>query len=146
MRAECTALAAELRVTDRVEFVGIASEASVIERLARADVFVQHCVKASDGDMEGAPVSICEAMASGLAVVTTRHAGIVDLMREAKTGFLCDEHDWRTMADRMVTLAKDSEMRRRFGLAARERMAREFNARGQAGKISQLLLSAAQRR
>jgi glycosyltransferase involved in cell wall biosynthesis len=92
-----------------------------------AAVFVQHSVVAPDNDHEGTPVAILEAGASGLPVVATRHAGIPDVVKEGETGYLVDEGDTDAMARYMIQLAKNPDLARRLGAAAREHIAAEYN-------------------
>jgi glycosyltransferase involved in cell wall biosynthesis len=87
------ALATELGVADRVSFEGLASHDTVRAALADSAVFLQHSVMASDGDAEGLPTAIQEAMAAGCVTVSTRHAGIPEAIEHGRTGFLCAEHD-----------------------------------------------------
>ena len=85
-----------------------------------ADVFVQHSITDSHtGDQEGLPVAVLEAMASGLPVVATRHAGIPEAVVEGETGYLVEEGDIGAMAGHIARLAEDhtlrSKMARRDG-------------------------------
>jgi colanic acid/amylovoran biosynthesis glycosyltransferase len=73
------------------------------------------------------PVSILEAGASGLPVVSTRHAGIPDAVAEGHTGFLVDEHDVASMASYMLQLAKDPALAGKLGRAARQRIQESFS-------------------
>jgi len=65
--------------------------------------------------MEGKPVALMEAMASGLAVVATRHSGIVELIESEVTGLLVDEFDIEGMAEAMIRVARDDDLVRRLG-------------------------------
>jgi colanic acid/amylovoran biosynthesis glycosyltransferase len=113
-------------LTDRVRLPGTMAHADVNRETKEADLFVQHSVRSRvDGDEEGLPVSILEAMANGLPVVATRHGGIPDAVVDGETGFLVDEGDTVTMADRIVQLAKDAPLRHRMGEAGWRR-AREL--------------------
>jgi colanic acid/amylovoran biosynthesis glycosyltransferase len=84
---------------DRVRLHGIASETEKHRLLGECGVFVQHSMTDPEtGDEEGLPAAIQEAMANGLAVVSTRHSGIPEAVLEGQTGLLCDEGDVRGMA------------------------------------------------
>ena len=63
---------------------------------------MQHSITASNGDTEGLPVGILEAMATALPVISTRHSGIPEAVEDGITGFLVEEHDVRGMAERMA--------------------------------------------
>lgn len=83
----------------RVRLHGYASDEIKRRLLLECGVFVQHSVTSADGDEEGLPAAIQEAMAHGLAVVSTRHAGIPEAVAEGVTGLLIDECDVHGMAE-----------------------------------------------
>ena len=115
----CVILVKSLGLEDRVEFKGVLSHEAVASEMRRARVFVQHSVTTPEhDDMEGKPVAIMEAMASGLPVVATRHSGIPELIEDGVTGLLVDEFDVAAMADAMIRLAQDDDLVRRMGRAA----------------------------
>jgi glycosyltransferase involved in cell wall biosynthesis len=101
----------------------------VVERLMReADMFLQHSVVDSlTGDEEGLPTAIQEAMAHGLPVVSTYHAGIPEAVDDGATGYLVDEGDTASMADRIVRLARDRGLRHQMGEAAWEKARERFS-------------------
>ena len=104
-----------------VELLGAQPHERVRAAMRDTDIFAQHSVTDSEtGDEEGLPVAILEAMAHGLPVVSTRHAGIPEAVVDGVTGFLVDEGDVDAMADRIAELVKDVELRRRLGTAGRE--------------------------
>lgn len=88
-----------------------------IKRLLReTDIFLQHSIRDPEtGDMEGMPVSVMEAMAHGLPVVTTIHSGIPEIIRSGENGLLVAELDVRGMAAHIIDLARDADRRRRLG-------------------------------
>ncbi len=125
--ASCRDLSTSLHIADRVEFLG-SQPHTVVEGLMRqARAFVQHSVRASNGDCEGTPVSILEAGASGLPVVSTRHGGIVDVVIERGTGILVDEHDVGGMAAGMLELARRPEFADELGTQARLHVRENFS-------------------
>jgi len=89
----CRALAAELGAEGRVTFHGSQPHEFVRDKLASAQFFLQHSITAKDGNTEGLPTAIQEAMAAGCVTVSTRHAGIPEAVDDGRTGFLVDEHD-----------------------------------------------------
>jgi glycosyltransferase involved in cell wall biosynthesis len=123
----CRALASELGVGDAVEFLGAQSHGRVREEMRAARCFVQHSVEAPNGDCEGTPLGILEAGASGLPVVSTRHAGIPDAVVEGETGLLVEAGDVGGMAEGMARLAGDAALAGRMGRAAREHIAENFS-------------------
>lgn len=92
-----------------------------------AQMFCQHSlVNVETGDEEGLPVAILEAMAHGVPVVATRHAGIPEAVEDGVSGLLVDEEDIDGMADRIRLLASDADLRDRLGAAARDRVLSHF--------------------
>ena len=89
----CREEVAAAGLKDRIALPGALPHADVADRLSRATIFAQHSVTGADGNTEGLPSVIQEAMACGCAVVSTRHAGIPEAVREDETGLLVDEHD-----------------------------------------------------
>ena len=91
--APAQALADELGAKERVIFHGSQPHDFVRGKLATAQFFLQHSITAANGNTEGLPTAIQEAMACGCITVSTRHAGIPEAIDEGKTGWLVEEHD-----------------------------------------------------
>jgi glycosyltransferase involved in cell wall biosynthesis len=110
-----------------VDVRGAQPHDAVLEAMRRADLFCQHSiVDPQTGDEEGMPVAILEAMAHGVPVVSTRHAGIPEAVADGVTGLLVDEGDVAGMAECIRSLAADSARRHEFGRAGHERVASRF--------------------
>lgn len=110
-----------------IRFLGARPHADVFAELARADVFLLPSIVAENGDMEGVPVSLMEAMARGVIVLATRHSGIPELIEDGVTGLLVDEKDADGIAralDRIASSDLDLPAMRR---AARAKVETEFN-------------------
>lgn len=86
----CKRLAQALKIQDSILFLGASTPAQVVYEMANARAFVQHSVTADDGDSEGTPVAIIEAQMTGLPVISTRHAGIPDVVIDQETGYLVE--------------------------------------------------------
>ena len=117
----CKRLAAALGADAAIEFPGVQGPGRVGELLRQARAFVQHSLEADNGDSEGTPVAVIEAQMTGLPVISTRHAGIPDVVVDQETGFIVDEGDMDGMSARMLQLARDPELAGRMGQAARKR-------------------------
>lgn len=117
----CKRLAAALGVGSSIDFLGVQASSRVSELMRNARVFVQHSLEAEDGDCEGTPVAVIEAQMTGLPVISTRHAGIPDVVVDGETGYIVDEGDADGMSARMLQLARDPDLAGRMGRAARKR-------------------------
>jgi len=142
---ECRELAKRLQIENAAVFLGAQSHAIVQEEMRGARCFVQHSMEASNGDCEGTPLGILEAGASGLPVVSTRHAGIADVVIENETGLLVDEQDVKGMTENMVRLAQDPELAGRLGRAARQRIANSFSEERSLGGLLKIINSSQRR-
>ena len=140
LQAECEALVQQLQIGSAVNFLGAQPTEVVQHELASADVFLQHSITPTSGDREGWPVAIAEAAASGLPIVSTRHASIPEQVIDGETGFLVAEHDWNAMADKMAILAGNSEKRRVMGGKSRTHIA-SWDSKKQISQLEQILLS-----
>jgi len=112
----CVILAKALGLEHRIAFKGVLSHEDVAKEMRNSRIFVQHSVTTPEnGDMEGKPVAIMEAMASGLPVIATLHSGILELIVNDVTGLLVPEYDVEGMAEAMIRLAEDDDLVRRLG-------------------------------
>ena len=102
-----------------VHLLGVRSDVPAL--FASADIFLL------PSRVEGFPISIMEAMALGVPVVASNVGGIPDLVRHGKDGFLHDAADVDGMAQSVLRLMADADLRARFGEAGRDRIAREFS-------------------
>lgn len=123
---ECENLAHQFGIGEAITFLGAQPHTVVQAEMRAARCFVQHSIEAPSGDCEGTPVGILEAGASGLPVISTRHAGIPDVVLDEETGLLVDERDVKGMAERMLRLARDPEFAATLGRAARQRIETHF--------------------
>jgi glycosyltransferase involved in cell wall biosynthesis len=138
----CRDLARGLGVEHAVSFMGAQSSEVIQGEMRGARCFVQHSVEASDGDSEGTPVAVIEAGASGLPVVSTRHAGIPDVVADGETGFLVDERDVAAMAASMLRLVQEPSLAGRMGQAARSRINAEFSLERRIGALWRIISDA----
>ena len=108
--------------TDRIQFLGPLQFGSEehIEALFSADVFIHPSRKPASGEKEGIPGAVAEAMAAGLPVITTRHAGIPYIIRNNETGLLVSENSVEELSRAIILLAQDASLRKKLGSAARE--------------------------
>jgi colanic acid/amylovoran biosynthesis glycosyltransferase len=127
LRQGLEALASELGIAEHVSFLGSLPHGDVKEWLQRSHAFVLPSVTAANGDVEGIPVALMEAMAAGLTVVSSCHSGIPELIEDGKTGFLAAERDVNTLADRLRFIAEHPDECESIALAARRKVEAEFD-------------------
>ena len=120
-RPQLEARAKDLEICEQVRFVGYKSRVEVRQYLQESDMLVLPSFA------EGVPVVLMEAMAAGLPVVTTRIAGIGELVDDGESGFLVPPGDAIAMGDRISMLLEDNQLRSRMGAKGRVKVAEEFN-------------------
>jgi colanic acid/amylovoran biosynthesis glycosyltransferase len=130
----------ELGLGDRVHLLGSRSPSEVRDLLASADVFLAPSVTAGDGDQEGIPVAIMEAMAAGLPVVSTHHSGIPELVEHGVTGLLVPERDVDGLAGALDDLSLDRTRRDRMGAAGRRVVAERHDIAALHDQLEQRLI------
>ncbi|WP_119169281.1 glycosyltransferase [Algihabitans albus] len=127
MEAELRTLAGQLGLEREVRFLGAVDQSRVAEELSQAEVFLHPSYTTSSGEREGIPVSMMEAMARGLVVVSTQHAGIPELVEHGRSGWLVRERDVPALASAILRVASSREMIAAWGAAGRHRVETEFN-------------------
>jgi len=128
LRAALEELARSEPLRGAVRFTGPVPSAQVARILDGAHVMLAPSVTASDGDEEGIPVSIMEAMASGLPVVATRHSGIPELVEHGVSGTLVPERDVDALAGAMERMARGPQAWPDLGRAGRSIVERRHDA------------------
>ena len=114
-------------IRDRVEFLGSRSHEEAKRRIAEADMFLMPSTTARNGDLEGVPVSLSEAMASGAVVVSSEHAGIPELVESGVSGLLAPERDADTLSRHVQWIAENPHACVAMAKAARAAVERNFD-------------------
>ena len=120
--------AATLGLGDRVRFLGVLPREAVLGWMRRAWLLAAPSVTAADGDAEGLPTVLCEAGATGLPAVASRHAGNPEAVLDGETGLLVAEGDGVALAAALATLLGDPERRAAMAVAGRALAERRFDA------------------
>lgn len=119
LRPRLEALIGALGLGDCVTLLGACTASEVAALLEDSHLYLQPSVTAANGDMEGIPVSLMEAMAMGLPVLSTRHSGIPELVVDGAAGWLVPERDVPALALRLAELAGDPACWPAMGRAGR---------------------------
>jgi len=136
LKKELEAQVKRLGIEDNVLFLGKVSPTKVPRYFEEADVFLHHSVTGTDGSEEGIPTVIMEAMASGLPVVSTRHAGIPELIEHGHSGYLVTEKDIDEYHNTLLSLFDDQAVN--IADNAREKIDRDFNMSKQNKKLTEI--------
>lgn len=112
----------EKKLEHKVTYIGsvIYGSAEHLDLFAKHDVFVHPSVTDVNGDKEGIPGAVVEAMASGLPVISTYHAGIPYIIENEKTGLLVNENDVEALKNAILKLAESPILREKLGIAGQK--------------------------
>lgn len=125
-----------LGLKNQVTFGGARIQKELVSELQEADVFALTPFVTDDGDRDGVPNVLVEAMACGLPVVTTDAGGITDLLVHGQNGLLSPPHDVTAIADHLALLLGDVGERVRMSLVARQSVEDGFNIEAAASRLS----------
>jgi len=135
--------ALERGVASCIDFVGPQPYERISSWMKTATLFVLPSQVAADGNRDGIPVALMEAMASGCPVVSTRVSGIPELIEDNHNGMLVEQRDPAALADAIKRLLDSAELRHRLAAGARARIEDHFDARKEAGRLHGLMTEAA---
>ena len=113
----------------RYRFLGKQTPEAVKQWMARSKVLVAPSVTTERGETEGLPIVILEAMAMGLPVVASRHAGIPEAIQHGENGFLTAERDISGLAQAIADALQNQPLWQQFSLASRQKVEATFNLR-----------------
>jgi glycosyltransferase involved in cell wall biosynthesis len=118
---------AEHGLSDQIVLQGDRVQRELISVFQNATLFILTPFQTADGDRDGIPNVLLEAMAVGLPVITTEVAGIPELVEHNQTGLLYPPHNVEEIASGIIELLNDQEKRRMLGQAAARKVAEQFN-------------------
>lgn len=135
LREALTAKIVDSGLSGQVTLIGNRPQSDVIAALHGAAVFAAPCVLAGDGDRDGLPTVLVEAMALGTPCVSTDVTGIPELVRDGETGLLVPHLDPVALAGALARLLKDSAFRLQLAANARRLIEMEFDVDRNAGEL-----------
>lgn len=135
--------AAEDARAGSIQFLGARPHEEVRKYMAEADIFVLNSREGDNGDMEGVPVSLLEAMSMKLAIVSTFHAGIPHAITNETDGILVEEKSNIALSAALVRIIKDEPLRGRLGESARRTVVNKFTLADTIQKISDVYKASA---
>jgi glycosyltransferase involved in cell wall biosynthesis len=143
LRRRLEARVARAGLGDVVTLRGALPHQEIPAVLAGATALVLPSVTARDGQMEGIPVALMEAMAAGVPVVASRLSGIPELVRDGETGLLVPERDPVALASAMDRLARDPVLAARLAEAGRRAVLEDHDLSRNVARLRALLTGAA---
>jgi len=135
---ELLRLASELGVSQQVTFTGFVPQPELRRLEHEAHIFLHPSERGPNGDQEGVPNSMLEAMASGLPVAATLHGGIPEVVENDISGHLIAEGDWNALARALLQIASEPEHLSRMSQEAAQRVAAEFDAKAQIHRLEEI--------
>lgn len=141
LRAELENQIQHLGLTQVVELCGALPHEKVIEKYSQATIFVLPAVTSSDGDRDGIPNVILEALAMQLPVVSTLHSGIPEVIKQGVNGLLVEAKDVTSLAAALSSLIEQPALRKSLGQIGRDTVMEKFDLSQNIGLLYQEFLS-----
>jgi glycosyltransferase involved in cell wall biosynthesis len=138
LKKELIKLSNNLSLAGCVNILGERSNEYCAQELSNSDIAVLPCVVATDGDLDVCPLTLQEAMAMEIPVVSTTVGSIPELIEDGKEGFLVPERNEKALADAILKLINNPSQREKMGKKGREKILREFNIKTQVDKLLEI--------
>lgn len=130
-----------LALQDLINLPGAVTQEALRDYYQDATVFALPCLVVDNGDRDGIPNVLVEAMAMEMPVISTDISGIPELIRHKQNGLLVPEKNAEAMADAIQNLLENAELRQSLGQAARQTVCREFNSRHTTVALKELFVA-----
>ncbi|MEY2856920.1 MAG: hypothetical protein RLZZ74_1232 [Cyanobacteriota bacterium] len=127
LRSQLTKQIEQLAATEQIKLLGWLEQSELCQLISQADILLAPSVTSKNGDSEGIPVSLMEAMAQAIPVVSTCHSGIAELVENDVAGYLVPERDVQALSSKLNQLLASAELRQKMGMAGRERVIKDYN-------------------
>ena len=127
LREELTQLISDLNVKDHVHLLGWKVPGEIKAHMEKSDIFLAPSITGRNGDQEGTPTVLLEALASSIPVISTFHSGIPELVRDGESGFLVPECDTDALVRKLELLLDHPEMWEGMGKAGRNWVEKHYN-------------------
>ena len=137
LRASLEQQARDLGVADRVEFTGFLANPDVAKAVYDSHLYFHPSRTSANGDREGVPNAMLEAMASGVPVLATRHGGIPEAVTDGVSGLLVEENDAQGLAAAAFKLFDDAGLRQQLGLGGHAAVELNFARDAQTRRLAE---------
>jgi glycosyltransferase involved in cell wall biosynthesis len=140
-RGRLEELITEYSLSKKVSLLGVQMQTEINMILQKATACVLPCIVDEDGDRDGLPTVLLEAMAVGTPVVSTRVTGIPEIITHNQTGLLIDQKNPEALADAILILLDSESARKRLSCAAKIKVRKEFNLKENVKTLKNYFLS-----
>ncbi|MEN8228005.1 MAG: glycosyltransferase [Bacteroidota bacterium] len=123
-------------IRDRITLHGFQSYKYFIDLTYHCDIFLQASKTTHSNDKEGTPMSLVDAMATGLPVVATRHSDIPEIVQHGSTGFLAEENSINDFEEAILTMVQHISEISAFSERSRQWIEKHFDVKKQSEKLS----------
>jgi len=134
------AQARALKIDQRIFFPGFVSQEKLRELFYESHIFLHPSETGRDGNQEGVPNSMLEAMATGLPVFATNHGGIPEAIEHGRSGLLVNERDHSALARALIDTVQDPPRLAKLGLMASQSVAEKFDQHAQVRRLEEIYL------
>ena len=138
-------LARQLKIDNQVSFTGFISQEQLQQLLYASHIFLHPSETGRDGNQEGVPNSMLEAMASGLPVFATQHGGIPEAIENGVSGVLVAERDDAALARALLDATQDRQLLARLARNGAEAVSQKFEQRAQIRRLEEIYMQLAGR-
>jgi colanic acid/amylovoran biosynthesis glycosyltransferase len=133
-------LTRKLKIENRVALPGFVSQKDLRELFYASHIFLHPSEIGRDGNQEGVPNSMLEAMATGLPVLATKHGGIPEAIENSVSGILVPERDYEALSRALLEAGQDRHLLSRLARAGAEAVAQKFDLRKQICRLEEIYL------
>lgn len=141
MLEELTELVGKLKIADRVSLPGFVSQEKLRELYYGSHIFLHPSETGSDGNQEGIPNAMLEAMATGLPVFATNHGGIPEVIENSVNGILVAERDYEALSYALLEAVQDRHLLGRLARSGAETVATNFDQQNQVRRLEEIYLA-----
>src|SRR6202162_3583706 len=141
LRSSLEKLAREFQLDDRIQFTGFVAQSTLLTLYQSSHLFLHPSEQTPDGNREGIPNSLLEAMATGLPCIATFHGGIPEAVTHLESGILVPESDLAGIEHWLDRLTADDRLRESLGKHAAQTIKEKFDLTNQIEKLEEIYLS-----
>ncbi len=140
LRGPLDKLATDLQLAHSINFAGFVDQPNLLNLYQNSDIFLHPSEQTPNGDREGIPNSLLEAMATGLPCIATLHGGIPEAITHLESGILVPESDLTGLENWLERLTADEDLRNSLGKRAARTIQEKFNLTVQIANLEEIYL------